>query len=709
MINTYTFGILLFMLVLAIRLLMKKTISSKPYLVLVLTLFASGLLQWLFELGVISNPKTTLFNVLWTGVLVATAILVMVFSYLPRTLRLSRRWLVPIVFGAIVSSWFLAALDPSFLDANGFFAKKLTFGILLWLSVHKLFVELLLLASIVVIVRNLTPGNFISSAAFYIALAVAAIFYASIGNDALLPDAIFLVFLGSTLVIGVALVMLGNRQLFMSRNFIFNEAYIGGWVLIDSRKRIVDINAQAKKLLGLTNVDLVRRNAVQLLSHFPAISDALRRNMDVEVRTSAVSRGTPAYVHLRLNRISRDDALDAGYLLFVRDETKRKQMNTARQEARDEMFGLLHSISGAAGNAENLDEFISAAMHQISHSFQSNKTLVFLSDKPAAQGPLPLVAQIGVDSEYLRNISFIEASAPIVKYLGDSKKAVRIRQTQYEEYFSPKFIETLSGDVIAAPILDDDILVGVLLMTKTKGLFGKTDIIRTEIAMQEIATFINSERRRHAASTLAERQRLIRDLHDSVTQRLYSLVMLTEAARLELGLKGEGDQMKFVEEFGFSARQALKEMRLFLYKMQPVDMRGGFVNVLMHRLDAVEGRAGLEIDLKVEPDISLNAETELHLYMIAQEALNNIIKHANASKIAVHYKITDGYVSLIIYDNGDGFLQEANQLGGLGLRNIRERVELIGGNMQLKSTEGKGTTITVVLPEDQVVLKEGEI
>lgn len=709
---TYIFTVLLISLIMAIRLRIKKTAASKAYLGLVLILLVSSLIEIGFFEGMITYPKTVLLNLLWTNVLATLSILLLVFAYVPSSFKIGKAWLIPVAVGGLLSLWFIASVNPRLIGENGFFDKKISLSLFSWLIIHKIFIELLLAASLIVIIRNLTPANFLRSPALYIGIAIFVPLYVSITSNELpllLPGFQLTVFASSTLVIGIALSLLGNKQLFLSRNYIFNEVYIGGWVLIDPTKRIADLNMEARRLLRLPSKGLIRKDAIKVLSPFPAVAEALKKGDEVEMRTSTSSYGKATYVHLHLMRIQKDNEnIQGGYLLFSRDETKRKQMDIARQQTRDEMFGLLHSIAGAASESESSEEFINTAMHQINHSFNGSNTLIFLSSsKSATQGPLPLIGQIGIEEDYLQNISFLNETNRIISYLVEKKRALLITESKREKYLPQKLSSILMGEVLAVPILDDDILSGVVFINKNESHFRKDEIARIETAVQEMSSFINSERRRHAASTLAERQRLIRDLHDSVTQRLYSLVMMTEAARLEQSMKKEkSDSLGFIEEFGFSARQALKEMRLFLYKMQPLDIRGGFPNLLVRRLDAVEGRAGLEIDLNVDESIRFSDENELHLYMIAQEALNNIIKHANASKIAVHYKKTDGYISLIIHDNGDGFSMENAYVSGLGMRNIKERVEIIGGTMRLKSNPGKGTTLTVLIPEAEAISPE---
>lgn len=134
-------------------------------------------------------------------------------------------------------------------------------------------------------------------------------------------------------------------------------------------------------------------------------------------------------------------------------------------------------------------------------------------------------------------------------------------------------------------------------------------------------------------AVMEERERLAHDLHNSVTQSLYSLTLLAEASRRlirtkELDLAGD-----YITRLGETAQDALKEMRLLVYKLRPPALeKEGLVGAIQQRLGAVERRAGVKAQLIASDPITLSAPLEEGLYRIAQEALNNALKHAKASR-----------------------------------------------------------------------------
>lgn len=201
-----------------------------------------------------------------------------------------------------------------------------------------------------------------------------------------------------------------------------------------------------------------------------------------------------------------------------------------------------------------------------------------------------------------------------------------------------------------------------------------------------------------ARAALEERQRLARELHDSVTQSLYSLTLLAEAGR-RLALAGDLERVtQHVGRLGETAQQALKEMRLLVYQLRPLALEAeGLAGALQHRLDAVEKRGGLQARLVVEGLLDLPAAVEEALFRIAEEALNNALKHAAATAVTVTLCAGDGWAGLEIVDNGRGLEPEAVDRGGLGLTSMRERAAQFGGQVQVSAAPGQGTAVRVRL------------
>ncbi len=256
---------------------------------------------------------------------------------------------------------------------------------------------------------------------------------------------------------------------------------------------------------------------------------------------------------------------------------------------------------------------------------------------------------------------------------------------------------------LAVPLKTKEGVLGVLhVQSDLANSFDESDLeVLQALARQAAVAIENAQlyERAQRAATLEERQRLARELHDSVTQSLYSLTLLAETGRRSAS-SGDLERVEsYLTRLGEISRQALKEMRLLVYELRPPLLaREGLVGILQQRLDAVEGRAGVEARLLVEGSPTLTPLLEEGLYRIAMEALNNALKHAMATTVTVRICAADYQVSLKVTDNGCGFDPEAvADTGGMGLAIMSERAERLGGTLTIDSRPGVGTEITVSL------------
>jgi signal transduction histidine kinase len=200
-------------------------------------------------------------------------------------------------------------------------------------------------------------------------------------------------------------------------------------------------------------------------------------------------------------------------------------------------------------------------------------------------------------------------------------------------------------------------------------------------------------------AVMEERRRLARDLHDSVTQSLFSLTLFAEAGQRLLRSGQLTDAEMHLGWLGETAQDALKEMRLLVYELRPLALNpGGLVEAIQQRFNAVERRAGIKAHLIADQHhhVELPLHVEEGFYRIIQEALNNSLKHASATSVSVELFATDAEVMAKITDNGVGFnVHTAGAKGGLGLISMQERAEKMEGQLDIRANPRQGTTITV--------------
>jgi signal transduction histidine kinase len=192
-----------------------------------------------------------------------------------------------------------------------------------------------------------------------------------------------------------------------------------------------------------------------------------------------------------------------------------------------------------------------------------------------------------------------------------------------------------------------------------------------------------------------ERHRIARDLHDSVTQTVFSMTLTVQSAMLLLD-RDPARLKPLLDHLSDLARSALAEMQTLVAELRPSGtVQAGLVAALRRHIAERTFPEQLSVSLEAEGDQELTPAEEQGLFRIAQEALNNIAKHAGASRACLHVRLTEP-VWIEITDNGRGFaVESAGQHGGMGLPGMQERAAEIGWDLQVTSTPGEGTRIHV--------------
>jgi signal transduction histidine kinase len=206
--------------------------------------------------------------------------------------------------------------------------------------------------------------------------------------------------------------------------------------------------------------------------------------------------------------------------------------------------------------------------------------------------------------------------------------------------------------------------------------------------------------RAQAAAALEERQRLARELHDSVSQALYGITLGSDAARTLL----ERDPARVVEPLEYVrslAESGLAEMRALIFELRPESLENeGLVAALEKQAEALRARHQIEVHTALceEPDGPLQVKDAL--YRIAQEALHNTVKHARAEEVGLLLKQENEGLLLEVRDDGIGFDPSRSFPGHLGLKSMRERAERLGGALEVESSPENGTRILVRIPSE---------
>lgn len=372
-----------------------------------------------------------------------------------------------------------------------------------------------------------------------------------------------------------------------------------------------------------------------------------------------------------------------------------------RVAERTRELSILYDVTAVASNVLNLDELLSRLLDRSLSAMRRKAGVIQLWEVPGST--LHVNTQQGIGRSVADGIAEFFANHGDVKSVFNGKSLLSIsnlhddtqlpatvRQSGFQSYLGVKIQDTLGS------------LLGIL------SIFGDTD---DQLSKEESTLLIsiadhiglaveNVRLRRQAEETavLEDRQRLARELHDSVNQSLFSASVIAETLprlwerKPDLVQQNLGDLHRLI-------RGALAEMRILLLELRPVSMEESVLdNLLQHLVNGLRGRTQLDISLKVQGKCDIPNQVKKNLFRISQEALNNIVKHARAKHVLLALDQWQDEIRLWICDDGQGFQLDNVEGGHLGLQIMRERAGNIGANLEVLSRPGAGTEILVIWP-----------
>ena len=702
-IDIYKVIVLVAIFMIALLSLRRSAPGSKSFFLFSLLLTGFYLFDILYQGRATKNVPLFIFLAYNSYSIIATTLLFFVAEFLDNKFWNKKRYWLIFAIEPITLAW-LTTQFPDNIQPFPNFSEISNLQHALWDIVHPVYFIVVLVSASVLIAPYLTrkilgdhrPVGWLIFLALNIPIAR---FVLQLDAELRIYNLIMHTFMLGGILLSIVLLTKNIQTYpFLTRKHIVDKMNTG-WLVVDLNNLVIDINPAAERVLATSKKEVYKTNVDDVFHKKGYFSKLHQSQERFETSFSMLVHKKNRYLTISNFPIHNQKGILSAYLLLVQDRTESRKAENARQEARDEMFSLLHSISNSASQASNIEEFLNASMYQLSYTFKSDAAAIFLLDQDLhkQENLLLLVAHHGISSKKIGEIPFINLNDEGVTVFTQNDGTALLLNAG-EDSHAPAFLrDTFDGHMILVPILADGELIGLLIMSRINAFYRKDDGTRLEIATQKIGNFVQNDHRRYVANTLAERKRLVRDLHDTVTQRLYGLAMLTETARMQIESGKTDKPSELLTEIADNTRQAIKEMRLFLYKLQPVDIeRQGFISSILHRLEAVEGRGGLTTELDIDHELVLSIEEELHLFLIAQEALNNIIKHASATKIKIIFNKQDENTHLVISDNGKGFDAKKIDNAGMGLINIRDRAKIINAKVSFISAPNKGTTVAVV-------------
>ena len=254
------------------------------------------------------------------------------------------------------------------------------------------------------------------------------------------------------------------------------------------------------------------------------------------------------------------------------------------------------------------------------------------------------------------------------------------------------------GACVAVPLAVAADLFGVLAVYyRAPRPFSGEDVRLAQAFGDQAALAIENARLREQmerSAVAAERSRLARDLHDSVTQALFAASMQAEALRCKWR-PSSAEAQRGLEDVERLTRGALAEMRTLLLEMRPAALaQTPLHDLLQHLVNATEVRTKIPVKRSIGELPATPPDVTVALYRIAQEALNNVVRHSKASRAWVALACCDGLVTLVVGDDGSGIVAPEPGPEQLGLRIMRERAEAVGAALDVVSASRRGTVVT---------------
>jgi len=328
----------------------------------------------------------------------------------------------------------------------------------------------------------------------------------------------------------------------------------------------------------------------------------------------------------------------------------------------------------------------------------------------ASEARLQIVADVTSDAIWLRDMTTdeVEWSTGLNSQFGYNHEAER-PHSWWLEHIHPDDRPSVNESVAAVMAADEKLWTAEYRFRRADGTYANVldrgYVVRHDgRPIRFIGAMVDISEQLHVAEAATraaqeERQRLARDLHESVTQSLYSLSLLAEAARRRAAVGEHQVTAEFIGRLGELSRQALRQLRLLLYELRPAVLeQEGLAGALRHRLEAVERRAGVQAALIDELDTPLPPGLQTELFLLGLEALNYSLRHAAASAVRVILRDNDQQIILEVVDNGSGYTAATEADGDL--QTIRRRVEELRGSLEIEADAEKSETLRARVPID---------
>lgn len=514
----------------------------------------------------------------------------------------------------------------------------------------------------------------------------------------------------------------------------FNKAFHSSPVamVLQNRedRKYLDVNAAFSQVTGYAREEV--------LGHTPGEVNLYPTDGDAELVTKAFAETQGRLRNLEFRFKRKDGLVGTGLLSseiielqgartllgIVLDISERKRAEEKIQLLNVEMeqrvaerswqLSTLLDLAFLVSHPENPDGIYTPSLERLVEisGLQAVCIHILSDDKQV----LKLETQVGLEPDEADQMRLIPPGGVFAAWLNRPRDALIFSDLEGNAILpEPMRPGRLRSCILTQLVARGEVLGMLSSFRKEAHTFSLEEVSLLVAVAEQLGISIENQRLRQEAERTAiatERRRLARDLHDSITQSLYGLTLFTRSSQDALRAGDQAKLAESLEEIETNALIALKEMRLLLFQMQPHGLKGGFTSAIDARFDLVERRLGVQATSDIDEQIPLSPGLEGTLYWIALEALNNSLKHAQASHVHISLEQADGAVVMEVGDDGRGFnyasLSQSSHFMGMGIQNMQARANELGGNMEIISSPGHGTRVRLVfdLSREQAEMRQ---
>ena len=381
---------------------------------------------------------------------------------------------------------------------------------------------------------------------------------------------------------------------------------------------------------------------------------------------------------------------------------------TKQERRRAEQLRTINEISRKISSIINLDELLPYVANLLRETFNYHNVNIFLFEPNSGKLILKAICLSGYKGVIPLEVPLEMGEEGLVAWVAQTGEPLLVNDVSNEPRY--RFVEELSGtkSELAVAIRVKDNILGVLDIESDKlDAFGEADLFTAQTLADQLAVAIENARLYQETGQMAvmeERNRLAREIHDTLAQGFTGIILQLEVAEQALG-ENNPEVLHHLNKARSLARGSLNEARRSVWNLRPQALeRLSLMEALRQEVVRFAQSSNIKAGFDVSDDTrELSLDVETALLRVCQESLANIKKHAQATEVKVDLTFDKSDVVLTVRDNGIGFKANDDDKAdgeqhGFGLISMRERARNLGGTLEVQSEEGQGTVLQIVIP-----------